>query len=368
MMREPAQAGSQSPTVARPDRRGLRGRDAEIDAIERLMNDARTSRRAGVMTIVGDVGLGKSALLEHAIAAADGMRVLRCVGAPTEATLPFAGLSQMLRPILGLIGQLPGPQVAALRSVFGLSEDQVEDRVPRLGRRAESAERGGGADAAPVRRRRGPMARSRIRRRARLRRAQDRGRPDRVRRRARGGGRPPLHGSGSAPRSVVSTRGGGRAHRRARRHARRRLPLGRRPDRADRRRRAAPVDRVGLVPQPGPAAGSRCAAGRAAGVARCRGALPRARSRAPSVIPDCSPRRRRDTARRAQDDRGRAPGHGAWRGGAGGGGARPLGGRLGSRHVPPDPAVRLAVYAGAASADRRRVHGTGAGIGLGRGH
>src|SRR5678815_5372008 len=50
------------------------------------------------------------------------------VGAPTEATLPFAGLSQMLRPILGLIGQLPGPQAAALRSVFGLSEDQVEDR------------------------------------------------------------------------------------------------------------------------------------------------------------------------------------------------------------------------------------------------
>lgn len=60
------------------------------------MNDARTGRRAGVMTIVGDVGLGKSALLEHAIAAADHMRVLRCVGAPTEATLPFAGLSQML--------------------------------------------------------------------------------------------------------------------------------------------------------------------------------------------------------------------------------------------------------------------------------
>jgi Bacterial regulatory proteins, luxR family/AAA ATPase domain len=106
MMREPAQV-ARGPTVAGPDRRGLRGRDAEIEAIERLMNDARTGRRAGVMTIVGDVGLGKSALLEHAIAAADHMRVLRCVGAPTEATLPFAGLSQMLRPILGLIGQFP---------------------------------------------------------------------------------------------------------------------------------------------------------------------------------------------------------------------------------------------------------------------
>ena len=123
-MREPA-LGAQIPTVAGPDHRGLRGRDAEIDAIERLLNEVRTGSRAGVMTIVGDVGLGKSALLEHAIAAANGMRVLRCVGAPTEATLPFAGLSQMLRPILGLIGQLPGPQAAALRSVFGLSRSRT---------------------------------------------------------------------------------------------------------------------------------------------------------------------------------------------------------------------------------------------------
>jgi hypothetical protein len=83
MTREAAQA--RGPTGAGADRRRLRGRDAEIDAIERLLNEVRTGSRAGVMTIVGDVGLGKSALLEHAIFAADGMRVLRCVGAPTEA-------------------------------------------------------------------------------------------------------------------------------------------------------------------------------------------------------------------------------------------------------------------------------------------
>jgi DNA-binding CsgD family transcriptional regulator len=124
----PGPVEARGPTVARPERRGIHGRDAEIDAIERLLDDARTGRRAGVITIVGDVGLGKSALLEHAIAAADGMRVLRCVGTPTEATLPYAGLLQMLRPILGLVGRLPRPQAAALRGVFGLSGDQVEDR------------------------------------------------------------------------------------------------------------------------------------------------------------------------------------------------------------------------------------------------
>ncbi|HEX5949503.1 MAG TPA: AAA family ATPase, partial [Actinomycetota bacterium] len=125
-MRGPAQA--RDPTGAGSDRRRLRGRDAEIDAIERLLNDVRAGDGAGVMTIVGDVGLGKSVLLERAIAAADGMRVLRCVGTPTETTLAFAGLLQMLRPILGLIGRLPGPQAAALRGVFGLSNDPVGDR------------------------------------------------------------------------------------------------------------------------------------------------------------------------------------------------------------------------------------------------
>lgn len=106
----------------------LRGRDAEIDEIRRLLDDVRARRRPGVLTLVGDPGLGTSALLEQAAARAEDMQVLRCVGAPAETTLAFAGLLQMVRPLLGLIGRLPGPQAAAIRGVLGLSEDRVEDR------------------------------------------------------------------------------------------------------------------------------------------------------------------------------------------------------------------------------------------------
>jgi DNA-binding CsgD family transcriptional regulator len=119
------------PTAGRGDAvadHRLRGREAEIDAIERLLADARAGRRAGVLALVGDPGLGKSALLERAAALADGMRVLRCVGAPAEAALPFAGLLQMLRPLLGLISRLPAPQAAAIRGALGLSADRIEDR------------------------------------------------------------------------------------------------------------------------------------------------------------------------------------------------------------------------------------------------
>ncbi len=106
----------------------LRGRDVELAAIEGLITRAREGRGAGAIVLIGDAGLGTSALLERAAALADGMRVLRCVGAPTEVELPFAGLLQMLRPLLGLLARLPAPQAAALRGVFGLSPDRVEDR------------------------------------------------------------------------------------------------------------------------------------------------------------------------------------------------------------------------------------------------
>jgi DNA-binding CsgD family transcriptional regulator len=136
-------AGDRRVTVT-PSRR-LHGRDAEIEAIERFLDDARTGRGSRVLALIDDPGLGSTALLEHAaaIASAD-MRVLRCVGSPAETGLAFAGLLQMLRPVLGLIGRLPAPQAAALRGVFGLSEDRVGDRfltsVAVLGLLGEAAE------------------------------------------------------------------------------------------------------------------------------------------------------------------------------------------------------------------------------------
>src|SRR4051812_9989196 len=55
-----------------------------------------------VVLVHGDAGIGKSALLEQAVADAerDGVRVLRAAGVALESNLPFAGLHQLLRPLL----------------------------------------------------------------------------------------------------------------------------------------------------------------------------------------------------------------------------------------------------------------------------
>src|SRR5918996_3893879 len=62
-----------------------------------------------------------------------------------EAELAFAGLHQLLRPILGQVDGIPGPQAAALRAAFGLEQGRVDDRflvsVAVLSLLAEAAER-----------------------------------------------------------------------------------------------------------------------------------------------------------------------------------------------------------------------------------
>ena len=49
------------------------------------------------------------------------MRVLTTEGVQSEAHLPFAGLHQLLRPILAGVEALPPPQRDAIRSAFGMS-------------------------------------------------------------------------------------------------------------------------------------------------------------------------------------------------------------------------------------------------------
>src|SRR5262245_4634343 len=103
------------------------GRDRELQSMELLVG--RAAAGGGALLIRGDAGIGKSALLARAIEAAQraGRRVLRAVGVRTEAHLPFAGLHQILWPILNGLDQLPGPQRAALAAAFGLAAGAAED-------------------------------------------------------------------------------------------------------------------------------------------------------------------------------------------------------------------------------------------------
>jgi AAA ATPase domain len=96
----------------------LYGRDVERSAIKVLIDDARDGR-GGVLVLRGPPGVGKSSLLDDAVATAVGMRVLNATGIESEFELPFAALHKLLRPVMNLVDQLPGPQTEALRAAFG---------------------------------------------------------------------------------------------------------------------------------------------------------------------------------------------------------------------------------------------------------
>ncbi|WP_214407733.1 AAA family ATPase, partial [Pseudonocardia lacus] len=105
----------------------LHGRTAEARRLLDLLDDLATA--GGALIVRGGAGIGKSALLADAVATAGaaGLRVLSTVAVESEARLPFAGLHQLLRPVLGLVEHLPGPQRAAVRTAFGMGEGPAAD-------------------------------------------------------------------------------------------------------------------------------------------------------------------------------------------------------------------------------------------------
>ena len=98
----------------------LVGRLREREALDRLLDAARDGY-GNVLVVHGDPGIGKSALLEYAIAQAGSFRVARAVGVEGEMELPFAALQQLCTPELEFRERLPAPQREALDVAFGLS-------------------------------------------------------------------------------------------------------------------------------------------------------------------------------------------------------------------------------------------------------
>ena len=95
------------------------GRERELTRLERLVDGV--SEHGAALLVRGEAGIGKSTLLAAASrrAEAAGMRVLRATGVQSEAQLPFAGLHQLVMPVLGHAEHLPAPQRTALLAAFG---------------------------------------------------------------------------------------------------------------------------------------------------------------------------------------------------------------------------------------------------------
>ncbi|MFJ9772606.1 AAA family ATPase [Kitasatospora sp. NPDC101157] len=100
----------------------LHGREHEQAAVDGLLARARDGR-SGALLLRGEAGIGKTALLDDAVArAGQGFRVIRVAGVEYEAELPFAGLSLLLASGLDRLDVLPGPQRRALEAAFGLGD------------------------------------------------------------------------------------------------------------------------------------------------------------------------------------------------------------------------------------------------------
>ena len=105
----------------------LLGREHEQREIEIALAGARSGTSAALL-LVGEPGIGKTALLDHAASQAAGMQLLRARGIESEAQIPFASLFELIRPALDALERIPAPQAAALEGALALRRGPAQDR------------------------------------------------------------------------------------------------------------------------------------------------------------------------------------------------------------------------------------------------
>ena len=99
----------------------LSGRDPERRRLQQLLIALR-SGRSEVLVLIGEAGIGKSALLQNLRDSATDCTVLSVAGVESDMDLAFAGLQQLCAPVLDFRGGLPPPQREALEHAFGISD------------------------------------------------------------------------------------------------------------------------------------------------------------------------------------------------------------------------------------------------------
>jgi DNA-binding CsgD family transcriptional regulator/tetratricopeptide (TPR) repeat protein len=109
----------------------LQNRSREIGAIDALLHRARV-HGGGALVLRGDAGVGLTALLNYAVAAASDMLVLRVAGVEAEANLAYGALHRLLAPEVWWRHRLrlPLPQRLELERAFGLETPLASGEEP----------------------------------------------------------------------------------------------------------------------------------------------------------------------------------------------------------------------------------------------
>ncbi|WP_141580089.1 LuxR family transcriptional regulator [Actinomadura sp. WMMA1423] len=99
------------------------GRDGELERLSAFV----TAGTGQALVLRGEAGVGKSALLDRAASAAASHRyeVVRAAGVEAEAELPFAGLHQLVYPLLTHLSGLDDGYRAVFDAVFGPREGKA---------------------------------------------------------------------------------------------------------------------------------------------------------------------------------------------------------------------------------------------------
>jgi DNA-binding CsgD family transcriptional regulator len=118
------------------------GRTRERAVVDAMLHRAYDGESAALV-MLGEAGIGKTALMNYCARQAAGCRVARIAGVQTEFEMPYAALHQLCQPMLDHLDALPEPQQMALRVAFGLAAGNPPDRfvvgLAVLGLLAEAA-------------------------------------------------------------------------------------------------------------------------------------------------------------------------------------------------------------------------------------
>jgi DNA-binding CsgD family transcriptional regulator len=108
-----------------PVARTFIGRRDERDQLGRRLDDAMRGR-GGALAVLGDAGIGKSALIDVIAAERqDSMRVIRLTGVEVESDLAYAGLATLVAQSGDALGRLDDAVADVLRGAIGIG-----DRTP----------------------------------------------------------------------------------------------------------------------------------------------------------------------------------------------------------------------------------------------